>query len=141
MEVRAINRAIIEITFLKNKPRATIQSNKIVEACITELAEYFAGKRTTFTLPLEPQGTPFRMQVWKQLQEIPHGQMRTYGEIANAIGKPTAARAVGQAIHHNPISIIIPCHRVIGSSGKLTGYASGLSKKEWLLKHEGTLTT
>ena len=101
-----------------------------------ELAEYFAGQRREFDLPLRLRGTAFQMQVWQALQVIPYGEVRTYGEIARAIGKPKACRAVGMANHHNPISIIVPCHRVIGSDGSLTGYAGGIERKQYLLALE-----
>src|SRR6185369_13348044 len=101
------------------------------------LREYFAGERAEFDLPLEPEGgTPFQRRAWTALREIPFGQTRTYGEQARAIQQPTAVRAVGAANGRNPIGIIVPCHRVIGSDGKLTGYAGGMAAKQWLLEHE-----
>lgn len=102
-----------------------------------QLLEYLEGRRKTFTVPLNPKGTKFMKQVWTALQEIPYGEVRTYGQIAQTVGKPKAARAVGMANHRNPIPIIIPCHRVIGSNGKLVGYALGMEMKEFLLKLEG----
>ena len=104
-----------------------------------QLADYFAGKRRVFDLPLRPEGTPFQQEVWGVLAGIPYGETTTYGEIAKRIGKPSACRAVGAANGKNPISIFLPCHRVIGTSGKLTGYAGGLEAKEFLLKLEGIL--
>lgn len=103
---------------------------------IQQLSEYFTGKRKEFTLPLHPQGTDFQLRVWKSLQKIPYGQTRTYGEIALQIGNPKAARAVGLANNRNPLAIIIPCHRVIGANGNLTGYAGGLDCKAFLLNLE-----
>lgn len=102
-----------------------------------QLLEYLEGRRKTFDVPLNPKGTKFMKQVWTALQEIPYGEVRTYGQIAQTVGKPKAARAVGMANHRNPIPIIIPCHRVIGSNGKLVGYALGMEMKEFLLKLEG----
>lgn len=102
-----------------------------------QLLEYLEGRRKTFDVPLNPKGTKFMKQVWTALQEIPYGEVRTYGQIAQTVGKPKAARAVGMANHRNPIPIIIPCHRVIGSNGKLVGYALGMDMKEFLLKLEG----
>lgn len=102
-----------------------------------QLSEYFAGTRQEFTLPLSPKGTPFQQKVWAALQTIPYGQTRSYGEIARQIGSPKAARAVGMANHHNPIAILIPCHRVVGQNGALTGYAGGLERKKALLQLEG----
>ena len=97
---------------------------------------YFAGEKPSFTPPLQPSGTAFRHKVWDILLEIPHGEVITYGEIAKKL-KVNSAQAVGGAVGHNPISIIIPCHRVVGASGDLTGFAGGLDKKIWLLKNEG----
>jgi len=101
-----------------------------------ELDAYFAGKLKAFTVPLRPQGTPFRMGVWQALQTIPYGETISYKELALRIGNPAAIRAVGGANHHNPISIIIPCHRVIGANGKLVGYGGGIEVKEFLLDLE-----
>lgn len=101
-----------------------------------QLTEYFAGKRKNFDLPLRPQGTDFQKRVWEQLKQIPYGETRTYGQIAKAAGNPKASRAVGGANNKNPIGIIVPCHRVIGASGKLVGYAGGLDIKEKLLALE-----
>lgn len=111
-------------------------------ACATaasQLGEYFAGQRTSFDLPLAPAGTTFQHRVWRALRDIPHGHRTTYGEIAAALDQPTASRAVGTATGKNPISIIVPCHRVVGADGKLTGYAGGLTRKKWLLGHEESL--
>ena len=103
-----------------------------------QLAEYFAGSRTEFDLALAPSGSPFQLAVWAELARIPYGMTVSYGEIAAAIGKSLlASRAVGLANGRNPISIIVPCHRVIGADGSLTGYGGGLPRKEWLLRHEG----
>jgi methylated-DNA-[protein]-cysteine S-methyltransferase len=101
-----------------------------------QLTEYFAGVRHEFDLPLAPHGTDFQRQVWAELRRIPFAETTTYGELAERIGNPRAVRAVGMANGRNPISIIVPCHRVIGSDGTLTGYAGGLAAKEWLLAHE-----
>ncbi|MDO4332944.1 MAG: methylated-DNA--[protein]-cysteine S-methyltransferase [Eubacteriales bacterium] len=103
-----------------------------------QLQEYFAGQRKCFDLPLAPAGTEFQKKVWEALMTIPYGEVRTYGQIAAQIGNPKASRAVGMANYNNPIGIIIPCHRVIGADGKLTGYAGGMEKKEQLLHLEGT---
>jgi methylated-DNA-[protein]-cysteine S-methyltransferase len=105
-----------------------------------ELDEYFRGERETFTVPVAPSGTEFQRAVWDQLTKIPYGRTVSYGDVAAALGKrPVASRAVGLANGRNPISIIIPCHRVIGADGSLTGYGGGLDRKEWLLRHEGAL--
>lgn len=109
----------------------------MLDAAEAQLREYFAGTRRTFDLPLAPRGTAFQQQVWAALRAIPYGETRTYGELAAAIGSPSASRAVGMANHHNPIPIVIPCHRVIGANGTLTGYAGGLEIKRKLLALEG----
>lgn len=102
-----------------------------------QLTEYFAGERTEFTLPLHAEGTPFQTRVWQCLLTIPYGRTRTYGELARAIQKGSAARAVGLAASKNPLSIVVPCHRVLGASGSLTGFAGGLEIKARLLALEG----
>jgi methylated-DNA-[protein]-cysteine S-methyltransferase len=102
-----------------------------------ELRRYFAGERVQFSCPLDLHGTPFQLAVWQELQHIPYGETRSYGDIAHAIGRPTASRAVGAANGANPVAIIVPCHRVIGSKGTLTGYGGGLPTKAWLLALEG----
>lgn len=104
----------------------------------TQLAEYFAGTRQEFELPLNPTGTAFQQRVWGALREIPYGETSSYGRTAAAIGAPDAARAVGLANGQNPISIIVPCHRVVGANGSLTGYGGGLPAKQWLLAHEAS---
>ncbi|MBB6170002.1 methylated-DNA-[protein]-cysteine S-methyltransferase [Nocardiopsis mwathae] len=102
-----------------------------------QLAAYFAGELTAFDLPLAPRGTEFQLRVWRELTTIPYGRTTSYGAIAAALGRPTASRAVGMANGRNPISIIVPCHRVVGADGSLTGYASGLPRKRHLLRLEG----
>lgn len=101
-----------------------------------QLGDYFEGRRRRFDLPLEPAGTPFQQQVWKALKGIPHGATLTYAEVARRIGKPTAARAVGAAVGRNPLTILVPCHRVLGQNGALTGFAGGLEQKKKLLDLE-----
>jgi methylated-DNA-[protein]-cysteine S-methyltransferase len=103
---------------------------------IDQLDEYFAGERDEFDLPLQPEGTEFQRAVWSALEQIPFGETRSYGEIAAAVGRPKAARAVGMANNRNPIAVVVPCHRVIGAGGALVGYAGGLERKTWLLDHE-----
>lgn len=102
-----------------------------------QLEEYFANRRRVFDVPLDPVGTPFQLQSWLQLRDISYGTTRTYGEQAAAMGRPTAARAVGAANGRNPLSIFVPCHRVIGANGSLTGFAGGLEIKRFLLALEG----
>ena len=108
-----------------------------LSAAVRQLTEYFAGTRREFDLPLRLQGTPFQQRVWRELTEIPYGETWSYGELAKRIDKPSASRAVGLANGRNPISILVPCHRVIGADGSLTGYGGGLDRKRWLLAHEG----
>lgn len=111
--------------------------NTVIEQCIRELDEYFSGTREKFDVPVRASGTDFQKATWDALTTIAYGQTATYGEIAAQIGKPKAPRAVGMANNKNPISIIVPCHRVVGASGKMVGYGGGLWRKEWLLNHEG----
>ena len=105
-----------------------------------QLNEYFAGTRREFDLPLRLQGTVFQQRVWQELKEIPYGTTWSYGQLAKRLGNPNASRAVGLANGQNPISILVPCHRVIGADGSLTGYGGGLERKQWLLTHEGALS-
>lgn len=114
----------------------TAPGNPILDAAEAQLAEYFAGTRHTFGLPLDAWGTPFQRGVWAALATIPFGQTRSYGDIARQIGNPAAIRAVGAANGRNPISIIVPCHRVIGADGSLTGFGGGLEAKRYLLDLE-----
>ena len=102
-----------------------------------ELQDYFTGRRRSFSVPLDPQGTPFQQRVWQLLRAIPHGALHRYGDIARDLGNPDAARAVGAAVGRNPLSVIVPCHRVVGRDGSLTGYAGGLPRKQALLTLEG----
>lgn len=102
-----------------------------------QLEAYFAGELRAFDVPLAPAGTEFQQKIWQALRDIPFGQTESYGEVAQRIGAPKASRAVGMANGHNPISIIVPCHRVIGANGSLTGYGGGIERKRWLLAHEG----
>lgn len=129
------------VTLIKGEKKAEIppewvENKEFFRESARQLDAYFCGKLKAFDLKLDPEGTEFRKSVWKAVCEIPCGKTRTYKEIALAIGKPKAYRAVGLANNRNPIAIIIPCHRVIGSNGKLTGYAYGLDVKELLLKLE-----
>ena len=112
------------------------ENNPVVQQTIKELEEYFAGNRKVFTVPLDLRGTEFQKKVWEALREIPYGETRSYKEIAEKIGNPKASRAVGMANHRNPIGIVVPCHRVVGANGKLTGYAGGIPMKQALLELE-----
>jgi len=115
------------------------EDRKVLDEARRQLRAYFEGRRQRFTLPLAPQGTPFQQRVWRELQEIPWGTTTTYREIAERLGQPAAVRAVGHANGRNPIAIVIPCHRVVGANGRLTGYAGGIATKRRLLQHEGAL--
>ncbi|HEY1601647.1 MAG TPA: methylated-DNA--[protein]-cysteine S-methyltransferase [Pirellulales bacterium] len=112
------------------------QSNAAFTEVSEQLEEYFAGERNQFNVPVRLDGTPFQQRVWQELVRIPYGKTITYAQLAARVGKPTASRAVGNANGRNPVSIIVPCHRVIGADGKLTGYGGGVDKKEWLLAWE-----
>lgn len=128
---------IIEIYFSKEVPEnLELKETPLIKETIKELEEYLDGKRKSFNIPFDPKGTEFQISVWNELLKIPYGETCSYGEIAKRIDNPKASRAIGMANNRNPISIIIPCHRVIGSSGKLVGYGGGLDIKEKLLKLE-----
>ena len=116
---------------------SSTSSTRRLDDLTTQLHEYFTATRTTFTIELAPRGTPFQLAVWNALREIAYGDTVSYAELARRIGKPSAIRAVGAANGANPIPVIIPCHRVIGSNGSLTGYGGGIERKQWLLAHEG----
>ncbi len=107
-------------------------------AARSQLEEYFAGRRQRFELPLAPTGTPFQCDVWQVLQRIPYGELRSYSDVASALGRPTAVRAVGAANGRNPLPIVVPCHRVVGKDGSLTGFAGGLDTKQWLIQLEAS---
>jgi len=117
-------------------PEGEIGQTPLLLEAARQLREYFEGARAAFELPLNPEGTAFQKAVWAELMKIPAGETRTYGDLARAIGKPNASRAVGSANHHNPLPVVIPCHRVIGSGGALVGYGGGLPLKRELLELE-----
>ncbi|MCB9584620.1 MAG: methylated-DNA--[protein]-cysteine S-methyltransferase [Polyangiaceae bacterium] len=121
-----------------NEPQGTdtLGPSRAAKRAQKQLSEYFAGRRQKFELELDPRGTEFQCRVWHELGQIPFGETRSYGDVAKTLGKPTASRAVGAANGKNPIPIILACHRVIGASGALTGFAGGLDTKRWLLDHE-----
>lgn len=127
---------ITALHFSDQIAHAIAPSSPLQRQACQQLDEYFAGLRQHFELPLAPQGTGFQQRVWQALQSIPHGEHRSYKDIALLIDNPKAVRAVGLANSRNPIALMIPCHRVIGASGKLVGYAGGIARKAWLLEHE-----
>ena len=115
----------------------TAESQSYLDNWESQLREYFTGTRRVFDLPMLPVGTDFQRAVWQRCAEIPYGETMTYGQLAESIGRPKAARAVGAALGANPLWIVVPCHRVVGASGSLTGFAGGLDAKAWLLSFEG----
>jgi len=136
LEVVGNQRGIFTITFGADEFESDRNLPAPMTECLRQLAEYFKGRRQKFSIPLLLEGTDFQKAVWRQLQKIPFGQTASYGDVARAIGSPKAFRAVGNANNKNPIPLIIPCHRVIGSDGKLVGFGGGIWRKEWLLDHE-----
>ena len=136
VEIKASSLGITQVIF-SGTQSSPINSNEITLGGKQQLEEYFAGKRKTFDLPLDQQGTAFQNAIWTCLTQIPFGQTLSYLDIANKVGNPKSVRAVGGANGRNPIGIIVPCHRVIGANGTLTGYAGGIERKLWLLEHEG----
>ncbi len=136
--VGATSEAVTSLHFVEQHRRGPA-SNQIADEVIAQISEYFLGTRRGFDLPVVLKGTAFQRLVWQQLLSVPFGKTASYQQIAHAIGKPGAVRAVGGACGRNPISIIVPCHRVVGSDGNLTGYGAGLWRKKWLLTHEGSL--
>ncbi len=134
LEVTASDSAITSIYFVEEVANA--KPNNLTREAIRQLAAYLAGETEVFDLPLSPKGTVFQQQVWQQLCQIPFGATCSYAELAAKLNNPKAVRAVGAANGKNPISIVVPCHRVIGANGTLTGYAGGLERKAWLLNLE-----
>jgi len=157
--IQATEQAVLSVAFSGNIPRTSVQASQtepsertipseyaensehaepcpMLKRCLDELDEYFSGRRTEFSVETTLQGSPFEKMVWRELQRIPFGATASYAEIAARLGNKRAIRAVGNAAAKNPVAILIPCHRMIGSGGALTGYAGGLARKEWLLQHE-----
>jgi len=138
----ATNSGLSALQFMPAPPPNGVHNpnHPILLETVRQLQEYFVGRLRTFSIPLDLQGTDFQIAVWRRLQEIPFGETRSYAQIAQSISRPNAVRAVGAANGSNPVAIIVPCHRVIGSSGKLTGYGGGLPLKKRLLELEGAWT-
>lgn len=137
LKIEANENSINSIFFVFDNTEMEVEnSNEVLEICKQQLKEYFAGVRKEFDVNIHQEGTEFQLKVWAELIKIPHGKTVSYNDIAKDIGGRNMMRAVGAANGKNQISIIVPCHRVIGSDGKLTGYAGGMWRKEWLLKHE-----
>ena len=138
IEFKASQQGLTQVIFC-GATREASQASAITDNCKLQLNEYFSGLRISFDLPLDPQGTEFQKLVWRCLSQIPFGEVVSYKDIAKMVNRPKGSQAVGGANGRNPISIIVPCHRVIGSNGALTGYAGGLERKLWLLNHEGVM--
>ncbi len=136
LEVVGNQQGILTITFGADEFESDPKLPVPMAECLRQLDQYFKGRRQKFGIPLLLKGTDFQKAVWRQLQKIPFGQTASYGDVARAVGSPRAFRAVGNANNKNPIPLIIPCHRVIGSDGKLVGFGGGICRKEWLLDHE-----
>lgn len=132
--------ALLAVTTHRPRPEDGVEEETtLIREAHRQLGEYLDGERRVFDLPLRPRGTDFQRRVWQALRDIPYGQTRSYRDVAAAIGNPKAVRAVGMANNRNPLLVVVPCHRVIGSDGKLVGYAAGLDKKAFLLSLEGVL--
>jgi methylated-DNA-[protein]-cysteine S-methyltransferase len=136
MEIRASEQRVLSIYFVETAQY--VMANTVTAKTKQQLKEYFAGQRTEFDLPLGSEGTVFQQEVWRALISVPYGKTCSYGDIAKRIDRPRAVRAVGAANGKNPLTIVVPCHRIIGSDGSLTGYASGITRKAWLLNHESS---
>ena len=136
IEIIGTEQGITALEFTRRRPGRGPRPHFFLKEAVSQIDEYFRGQRKDFSLKLHLQGTEFQKKVWRELLKIPYGRTASYGEVAAALGSPRAARAVGQANHHNPIAIVIPCHRIIGGDGRLVGYGGGLWRKEWLLAHE-----
>jgi methylated-DNA-[protein]-cysteine S-methyltransferase len=142
VEVRGGEKGVSALNFVAARDPQAVRTGKgslpaPLALCLTQLDEYFRGERRRFSVKLDLCGTVFQMKVWKELRAVRFGKTVSYLDIAKAVGNPAGTRAVGGANHRNPVSIIVPCHRVVGSDGRLTGYGGGLWRKDWLLRHEG----
>jgi len=139
IEFKASDCGICQLIFC-GRDKGSSKPNQITDLCKQQLEQYFTKQCRTFEVPLDAQGTDFQREVWRCLAQIPYGETATYLDIAKRVNRPKGSQAVGGANGRNPISIIVPCHRVIGSNGALTGYAGGIERKLWLLEHEGIAT-
>ena len=134
MEITASDDVVLSIYFVdQTRP---VQANAVTDLAKSQMLEYFNGQREQFDMPIAPQGTDFQQRVWRALATVDYGDTCSYSDIANRINSPKAVRAVGSANGKNPMTIVVPCHRIIGNNGSLTGYASGIERKAWLLNHE-----
>jgi methylated-DNA-[protein]-cysteine S-methyltransferase len=139
IEITGNDDGICSVFFVEEQKKQSPATSECLRECAYQLDEYFNGIRREFGLKLNPQGSDFQKKVWEKLHTVPFGKTASYMEISKLLGDPNATRAVGNANGSNPLCIIVPCHRIIGSNGKLTGYSGGLWRKEWLLKHEREL--
>jgi methylated-DNA-[protein]-cysteine S-methyltransferase len=140
VEIQGTLSFITAVNFVEQPGESSQNLPAVIERCIQELQEYFEGNRRDFSVDVNPEGTEFQKKVWNELMRIKYGDTTSYGQIAKKLNDENASQAVGHANGKNPIAIIIPCHRVIGHNGQLTGYAGGAWRKEWLLKHEGNIS-
>lgn len=136
LEITASAQAIQSILFVESSTAPLQSDSEPLTRCQQQLCEYFSGSRQHFDLPLAPAGTVFQQQVWQSLCHVPYGMTASYSQIAKQLQNPKAVRAIGAANGKNPLTIVVPCHRIIGADGSLTGYAAGLERKKWLLQHE-----
>lgn len=139
VEIGVRSECVTSLDFVDSPQHPEEGGSDVLRQAIQQTRAYFEGRLQEFNLPLEMAGTPFQRSVWQALLTVPFGQTASYQQMADAVGKSKAVRAVGAANGRNPIAIIVPCHRIIGKNGNLTGYGGGLWRKEWLLKHEGVL--
>ncbi len=139
VEIRTDGQFVISVTYQDHEGITDELPCPVLKMAVAQLREYFTGKRKEFDIPVRPSGSVFEGKVWEQIMEIPYGVTISYGTLAKRIGMPRSARAVGRANGRNPVAIIIPCHRVVGANGSLTGYSGGLWRKEWLIRHEAAI--
>ncbi|MCB0805821.1 MAG: methylated-DNA--[protein]-cysteine S-methyltransferase [Bacteroidales bacterium] len=140
IRIESTNTGISKLIF-SEETKSPVSQNSVINNCIAQLASYFEGTLHAFDVPLDLAGTAFQQTVWRELQNIPFGKTISYLDLSKKLGDPKKIRAAANANGKNPVSIIVPCHRVIGSDGSLTGYAGGLWRKQWLLEHEQNITT
>ncbi len=139
VKVEETDGKISTIAVLDEETELTEPQTEVLKLAVSQLHEYFAGKRSTFDFPIKQTGTPFQQQVWQQLCNVEFGKTQSYLQMANDFGNPLAIRAIASANGKNRLWIVVPCHRIIGKNGELTGYAGGLWRKKWLLQHEATI--
>jgi methylated-DNA-[protein]-cysteine S-methyltransferase len=140
IEIQASHDAIRSVVFCNERKNGESNDLEILTECVRQLDEYFNGQRTVFDLPVKQEGTRFRQSVWNALTDIPFGKTVSYGDVAKMLNHPKSVRAVGAANGKNKVWLIVPCHRVIGANGSLTGYAGGVERKKWLLDHEAKIS-